>query len=73
MSLRNKHISYLPTVHTQWFILQCNQNIKKSFRNINTHTNVMGVYGAMCVELFFFLYIISSLQGIIAIKMFPLV
>jgi hypothetical protein len=22
MSLRNKHISYLPTVHTQWFILQ---------------------------------------------------
>ena len=52
--------------------VSCNQNIKKSFRNINTHTNVMGVYGAMCVEFIFF-YIISSLQGIIAIKMFPLV
>ena len=27
--------------------VSCNQNIKKSFRNINTHTNVMGVYGAI--------------------------
>jgi hypothetical protein len=31
MSLRNKHISYLPTVHTQWFILQ--------FRVIKTKLN----------------------------------
>jgi hypothetical protein len=27
--------------------VSCNQNIKKSFRNRNTHTNVMGVYGIL--------------------------